>query len=218
MVTIVELRFPASQTLFAEAVERDPSIEMELEQVVQATGLPIRVRGVQKRDVEAALDATARIEGYDLISDDTQEWLYSVRCEEGRPRVLGWIVETGGTVLSATLSGGTWSVRLRYTLHADVERTVELLRENGIEIDIGSIRSVSEEDIPAVGLTPEQYEALSLAVEYGYFEIPRRTSLEELSNHLDISHQSLSERLRRAQKGLLNTNLTRADADSQKAF
>ncbi len=218
MVTIVELRFPASETLFAGAVEREPSIEMEVERVVQATGLPIRVRGAPKRGVEAALDATAGVEGYDLISEDTQEWLYSVRFEGSRPKELARIVETGGTVLSAALSEGTWSVRLRYTRHTDVERTVERLGENGLDIDVRSIRSVSEEDIPTVGLTPEQYEALELAVEHGYFEIPRGISLEELSEHLDISHQSLSERLRRAQKGLLHTNLTRADADSQKAF
>ncbi len=218
MVTIVELRIPASQTLFAEAVEREPSIEMELEQVVQATGLPIRIRAGSVQDVEAALDATARIEGYDLISDERDGWLYSIRCGTDRFRVLPCVVETGGTVLTAALAEGTWTIRLRYTDHADVERTVDRLHENGIDTDITSIRSVSDDDIPTVGLTAEQYEALKLAVEYGYFEIPRRTSLEELSEHLDISHQSLSERLRRAQKGILNTNLTHADASRERAL
>jgi predicted DNA binding protein len=218
VVTIVELRFPASQTPFAEAVEREPSLEVEIERVVLSAGLPLRVRGTSRRAVEAAFDATPRIEGYDLISDEEGEWLYSIRPEGGRLPPISWVVEAGGAVLAATLSGSNWSLRLRFTDHADVERAVETLRENGIEIDIRSIRSVSEGDLPAMGLTAEQYEALELAVRYGYFEVPRRTSLEELSGHLDISHQSLSERLRRAQKGVLNTSLTRSDASFETAL
>ncbi|WP_331235237.1 helix-turn-helix domain-containing protein [Natronorarus salvus] len=213
MVTIVELQIPATETLFAEAVECEPSLELELEQVVMTTGIPLRIRGPSREDVERALSSTRSIERYDLISNHDKEWIYSIQCEEDF-QILSWIVETGGTVLTATLSDGIWSVRLRYTDHDNVEETVNQVKRNGIEIDITAIRNISGDDQTEAGLTDEQYEALKVAVEYGYFEIPRRTTLMELSEHLDISHQSLSERLRRAQKGLLATNLPQAGTAS----
>ncbi len=217
MVTIVELRIPASQTLFAETVENEPSLEIEFEQAVMRAGIPIRIRGASKQEVERALDSTARIEAYTLISEENGEWVYSLDCDEDDFQVFPLIVEAGGTVLTATLSDETWSVRLRYTDHADVERTVDLLEENDIDIVITAIRDICEDDLEKSGLTKEQYEALELAVERGYFEIPRQVSLMELSEHLDISHQSLSERLRRAQQGLLDTGY-QAGTSSERAF
>lgn len=60
-----------------------------------------------------------------------------------------------------------------------------------------------ESEPPGDGLTDRQREALRVAYERGYFEIPRRTSLEALATELDISASSLSERLRRAQTQLV---------------
>ena len=217
VVTIVELRISAADTLFAETIEYEPSIEMELEQVVLTDGVPIRFRGAPRETVEAALEATPGVEEYTLISGGDGEWLYSIRCVE-EFRVLPSIVETGGTVLTATCSEGTWSVRLRYVDREDIDESLESLGSNGVDVSIGAIRTISEDDLSEVGLTEEQYEALELAVAHGYFEIPREISLKELSEHLDISHQSLSERLRRAQQGMLNESFTDASAASETAL
>ncbi|ELZ18400.1 bacterio-opsin activator HTH domain-containing protein [Haloterrigena salina JCM 13891] len=56
---------------------------------------------------------------------------------------------------------------------------------------------------PGEGLTDRQHEALRTAYELGYFDVPRRTSLEEVAAELDISASSVSERLRRAQTRLI---------------
>jgi predicted DNA binding protein len=56
---------------------------------------------------------------------------------------------------------------------------------------------------PGDGLTDRQHEALRIAYELGYFDVPRRTSLEEIGAELDISPSSVSERLRRAQARLI---------------
>ncbi|MFB9808291.1 helix-turn-helix domain-containing protein [Haladaptatus pallidirubidus] len=45
------------------------------------------------------------------------------------------------------------------------------------------------------------------ALESGYYDIPRGISGEELSDDLGISHQALSERLRRAYKNLISNAL-----------
>jgi len=60
-----------------------------------------------------------------------------------------------------------------------------------------------ESEPPGDGLTDRQHEALRIAYELGYFEIPRQSSLEDVAEELDISPSSVSERLRRAQTQLI---------------
>jgi predicted DNA binding protein len=60
-----------------------------------------------------------------------------------------------------------------------------------------------ESEPPGDGLTDRQHEALRIAYERGYFDIPRRASLEDVAAELDVSPSSVSERLRRAQTRLI---------------
>jgi hypothetical protein len=60
-----------------------------------------------------------------------------------------------------------------------------------------------ESEPPGDGLTDRQHEALRIAYELGYFDIPRQASLEDVAAELNISPSSVSERLRRAQTQLI---------------
>jgi hypothetical protein len=60
-----------------------------------------------------------------------------------------------------------------------------------------------EPEPPGDGLTDRQREALRTAYELGYFDIPRRATLDDVATHLDIAPSSVSERLRRAQTQLI---------------
>jgi hypothetical protein len=60
-----------------------------------------------------------------------------------------------------------------------------------------------EPEAPGNGLTDQQQEALRIAYELGYFDIPRKATLEEVAAKLDIAASSVSERLRRAQTQLI---------------
>lgn len=62
-------------------------------------------------------------------------------------------------------------------------------------------------DGPDDGLTDDQREAVRLAHEMGYFDIPRTASLDDVAAELDISPSSCSERLRRAQAELVETHV-----------
>ena len=52
-------------------------------------------------------------------------------------------------------------------------------------------------------LTAKQIKAIKLAYDSGYFDIPRRKTTEELSDELGISRVSFRERMRRAEKRLI---------------
>lgn len=57
------------------------------------------------------------------------------------------------------------------------------------------------------GLTSAQREGLMMALDAGYFEVPRDANLKSLAEDLDISPQALSTRLRRGQRNLINNTL-----------
>ncbi|MFC7142999.1 helix-turn-helix domain-containing protein [Halosimplex aquaticum] len=52
-------------------------------------------------------------------------------------------------------------------------------------------------------LTDEQFTTVKAALDRGYYKVPREATLEELANELDVSHQALSERLRRGHRTLI---------------
>ncbi|MBU7013487.1 MAG: helix-turn-helix domain-containing protein [Theionarchaea archaeon] len=53
-------------------------------------------------------------------------------------------------------------------------------------------------------LTPQQLKAVNLAIERGYFEIPKKVNLEELSTQMKLSRTTFLEHLRKAEKKILS--------------
>ncbi len=53
-------------------------------------------------------------------------------------------------------------------------------------------------------LTPQQLKAVNLAIEKGYFEIPKKVNLKELSTQMKISRTTFLEHLRKAEKKILS--------------
>jgi len=74
------------------------------------------------------------------------------------------------------------------------------------DIDSSVTSSAAEPSMPA-----EQKEALTAAVEYGYYETPRDIELGDLADELDMSRSTLSYRLRRAEAHLA-TSFVAGDA------
>lgn len=53
-------------------------------------------------------------------------------------------------------------------------------------------------------LTPQQLKAVNLAIEKGYFEIPKKVNLEELSQQMKLSRTTFLEHLRKAERKILS--------------
>jgi predicted DNA binding protein len=115
------------------------------------------------------------------------------------------LLEYEGTVLSATAVSDRWCVRALFPTREAVSKTYEYANKEGMSLTLAAIYEMNDERSGRFGLTEQQTEALTLATERGFFKVPREIDLQELSGELGISHQSLSERLRRAQH-TLNAN------------
>jgi len=53
-------------------------------------------------------------------------------------------------------------------------------------------------------LTPKQLEAFRLAYKSGYYEIPRKTYIHQLSKETGIKRVAFQERIRRAEKRIID--------------
>ncbi|WP_331235231.1 bacterio-opsin activator domain-containing protein [Natronorarus salvus] len=218
MATIAEFEisledFAMSQTL----TERD-GIELDIERVVaQAEGSVMPYVWVECDDFEAfdrALETDPSVEAFERISE-TEEWLlYRMNWTENIHFLMTILVEYEGTVLSADATSDRWSVRVLFPTRTSVSETFKYANDKGMSLTVAAIYEMSDKRSGRFGLTEEQTEALTLATERGFYRVPREATLMDLSEKMEISHQSLSERLRRGQHTLnSNTLLVRSEQD-----
>jgi len=86
---------------------------------------------------------------------------------------------------------------------AALRNLVEKVKELGCTVQVEKVsvlRTVSE-------LTLAQEKVLQMAYELGYFEIPRKITLDKLAKRLEISKATLDVMLRRAQRKLVASHI-----------
>lgn len=114
---------------------------------------------------------------------------------------------------ATTNHGEEWYFRLRAFGQSELSGFQSACFDSGIDINVQ--RMVHNPDTGSrsprafVGVTDKQREALDLALEHGYFAVPRENSATELAEMVDISRPAFSRRLRRAQQSVFS-NLSRA--------
>ncbi|WP_255169031.1 helix-turn-helix domain-containing protein [Natrononativus amylolyticus] len=213
MATLVDLHAPASETALGTTFERVPSLECELEQAAVAGFPGVWCAGVARSDLEDALAADPSVERYELLrTRDDESFLYNLELADEITEILKIPIDEGGTILAASAADGTWLFRMRFPDRCALSRTFDRIRDRDVDTEVVRLQELTGETVTDIGLTAEQYEALRAAVEHGYYDIPRRTSMQDLADELDISHQALSERLRRAYRTLVSAELEEGSA------
>jgi len=89
-----------------------------------------------------------------------------------------------------------WAVLGSDTMVKSLMRALENQKVRGEVVKISRLKGEEE-------LTVRQENILQIALEKGYFEFPKRITLRQLARVLDVSPATLSEILRRGQKGVL---------------
>lgn len=165
---------------------------------------------IQESDESAIADALERdgsVDAYSRLLDSGDEQLYDVAFTGGMAHLRDIVFGYDGTILDAYTGEEAWTLHLRFPTRSDFSAAVTDCGEAGFDV---TIKRVFDADSPrngngTIGITDGQYEALCLAVENGYFEIPRQVTLQELAGMYGCTHQALSEMLRRATRSLATT-------------
>jgi predicted DNA binding protein len=134
--------------------------------------------------------------------------LYRIYWGDAIETMLDVFAEYDATVLEAW-GAGQWRFRARFPSHDDLSGFHRRCRSLDVDLSIARIHpfEADQRDRTWANLTEQQYDALVMAVDRGYFDIPRSVTLTELAGDLDISAQAASERLRRGVNTVLRSEL-----------
>ncbi|MDG5819290.1 helix-turn-helix domain-containing protein [Natronococcus sp. A-GB7] len=218
MSTIAEFTIPAEAFALGHTLEHASDLDVEVERVVAAapeTVIPcVRLLG-DEETLERADDALAEdptVEAATPILELEDERCYRIRWNETVVDAVHLLTREQATVLEAGLEGDRWRFRVLFPDREALARSYEFATDQGVPIDLRKINRLEETRHGRFDLTDPQYETLVAALEYGYYDIPREIDMEALSDELEISHQALSERLRRAHLTLVREAVGTDDA------
>ena len=215
MATIIEGEVPADELALDSLLSSLPEVEVECERVVRSGDeavMPLlRVRYADREEIERALAGDPTVRNATSVSESGTDLLYRVEWTERVELLLGMLTNAEATILDAYGRKGRWDLRLLYPDRDSFSETHRFCEEHGLSFDVSSIRELTSRPEGRSGLTEGQHRALALAMRRGYYEVPRETSLKELASELDVSHQALSERLRRATGSLVRERITDDD-------
>lgn len=211
MTTIVRGTIPAEELALNHTLQRLPEMEIECERIVKGGEriiMPLLwVRHGDREAVDAALAADPTVEAVSCLSAFDDEFLYEMEWVDHVHLLLHMLTNGAATILDAYGRNDRWQVRVLYPDREHLSRTHGFADEHGLTFDVEAIREMEGEPALRYGLTDRQYSTLVLAAERGYYDVPREATLEDLADDLGVSHQSLSERLRRGTEALVEDTL-----------
>lgn len=140
--------------------------------------------------------------------------LYRVEWTHDVHRCIDILLQSQGILLSNHGTQTGWNVEILYPNREDVRTATECCERYGLSFTLDTIRSLDSDRDAQCGLTPAQHNILTQACQRGYFAVPREIGLEELAEEMNVSHQALSERLRRGHDTLIRSTLVETSSGS----
>lgn len=213
MTIIAEFTVPSQEFALAATLAAAPEMIVDVERVVAHADERIMpffwIREGDYDAFEAAVEDDPSVEGVTLLDEFEEAILYRAEWTQNIESLVYAYLDVGATILEATGRGEEWELQMRFTDASGLSDFQDFCAENDITYVLDRLYQPSE---PRAGghleLSPKQRDALTKALEEGYFDVPRSVTMEELADGLGISQQSLSKRLRRAHRNLVTSTLT----------
>lgn len=213
LVTVIgDFAFPGERFVLRETIDT-PEIDIEIERLVAHIdeGLTpyFRIAAEDFAPVERALANDPTIEDLERLEAVANERFYRAHWNEGSHGLMTALETTKGAVLSATFHDERWEIRLIFADREDLSEFFERCRDE-LEFDIELIRVFDRSNSVTYGeygLTEAQRDALLIALEIGYYEVPKQGHITEIATELGITPQAVSQRLRRAYATLITNTI-----------
>jgi predicted DNA binding protein len=211
MAVIVRGSVPAAEIALHDVLTSLPDVTLEVERIIESgeeAVMPlVWVRNSDRQAVEAAIEDDPTVNESAVIGDFDGELLFRMEWIDRVRLLVHMLTNFEATILDAYGEGDCWHLRVLYPNRELFARTHEFCEDHGITFQVAAVREMAGEPAGRYGLTDDQYHVLVEAARRGYFSVPQEVTLAELADEAGVSHQALSERLRRATEALVEDTL-----------
>lgn len=203
------------------SVGPDDEMSLTLEQQTMTTdgSLDLTVWGASDHlaTFEDRLDADETVSKWISIGGTDVRALYRIRLTDEASATFNYNDWTDGkaVVVSAERTPSRWTVDAYLPERSVLQQFAAGAESSGVRFDLQEVfESDQLQDTQQFGLSDLQAETLLTALDQGYYAVPRKINLEELAEPFDVSHQAVSERLRRGVNSLISTTIANQRNDS----
>lgn len=197
-------------------MQTHPNLRIEFEQTVPmgTDAMPyLWITNAGDASVGETVRSEPGIEHVELIDRVQDDRLVRIRWGSHDSGVIRALLDTNATCLSCIGAEDAWYLTLRFPSSSDLAACYQQCTDADLRLDVRSIRTggrAGKRNLAST-LSDPQREAITTGLECGYFAVPRRITLQELADRLDISDTAASQRLRRGLEELLADALSDAD-------
>jgi predicted DNA binding protein len=208
MGVTVDLDVPGEEFVFGRLLAGIPDARAEAQTLVPtgAERLPLLwVHSSCHDTVSTHFRTHEAITGVQMCDRVDDQVLYRIAVDDDDTGITECIRDANGLLLSAAGTARTWRLSVHFQRDDELSALHETCQERGIGLQPRSVKQDCISVQPAMTLSEQQCEVLRVALEDGYFEVPRRTTLQEIAEKVGITDQAVSARLRRGMCQLLQT-------------
>jgi predicted DNA binding protein len=163
--------------------------------------------GSERRAAADAFRRAPTVDAFDHLGDVEGASVHRLTWDEAPPEFVSQVRETDCTVLSGDATGETWSFELRFPSEDAASRFYGEYDDPGNPVTLGHTSAFGlAREAERSALTSKQEATLFRALDVGYFDVPRRATLDTVAAELGVSDTAVSQRLRRGMANVLRTS------------
>lgn len=212
MSLVADFSVPAEAFCLAGALESVPGMTVELNRLVAYSpdyAMPfLTARGDEWEAFEAALVEDETVEKWTVTDSFIDARLYQIQWATVVNERLQVFLDHEGVILEARGADGEWRLWVRFGARKQFSEFRDHFDEVG-QVTLHHLTEPKAPDRAHYGVSEEQRETILAAYDAGYYEVPRTTTGTEIAEHLGITQQAVSGRLRRGVAALIESTLGR---------
>jgi len=216
MSLYAEFDLPLTAYPLGRHLTDSPGITVTIDRIVPVgeTFHYVWIKGEDHERFVEKLESDELIPGLKIIDSLPDRTLIRVDWAPHESPIFRLLEESDARIESLRGSRAGWTLAVRFPAHTSLQAFYETSKDAAVDIDLEQIyESNGLREGDKYGVSERQYSALLLALQEGYFEIPRQTSVAELAERLGISEQAVSERLRRGLSAVIEANDIGSETD-----
>lgn len=223
MAVVATVRFAHPRGALIDTLEALPGVSVRVLRDASTdpehTASVFMFAGVGLELLKQTLEADRSVDVTHPMPDYQGMHVFGIEFHEGTQLLAPTVTAQEGFSLEARRtdpdSGITgWWERWLFSKREGLNSVWQDARERDFQFDILSINQFRPEGSAVTGgLTEEQRETILFAYNRGYFEEPRKTSLEDLAGEMELSSTAVGGRIRRGINELVKATVVEEAAD-----